>query len=356
MMKTNSSKQTLFIGSYASSDAAGIYGGVFEVDTGNLTIHSSFTGIANPSFVLGHPNGRFLYSVSEIGMASDGQHGAVWAFRIGDDLTLDPINQQSTQGDWPCHLAIDGTGRWLIASNYGSGDAALFPLLPDGSLGPLQTLMRHQGSGPNKDRQEGPHAHSATFSPDNRFVIIADLGIDQLVVYAFDAEVGALVKQAEVQANPGAGPRHLAFGPNGRFLYAANELDNTVTVYRYDAANGSLSSIQTIPTLPAPNPDSAVADIHFSPSGQHLYVSNRGHNSVAVFGVGADGRLTSIGFPSCGGNWPRNFAVGGNGRYLLVANRHTNNIAILPLTAAGPNVQDPIQQTTISQPSCVQFI
>ena len=355
MTKTNSSKQTLFIGSYAASDVAGIYGGVFAAETGELTLHSSFAGIANPSFLLAHPNGRFLYSVSETGMASGGQHGTVWAFRIGDDLSLEPVNQQSTQGDWPCHLAIDGSGRWLIASNYGSGDAALYPLLPDGSLGPLQTLVRHHGSGPNKERQEGPHAHSATFAPDNRFVIIADLGIDQLVVYAFDAEAGTLVKQTEVPANPGAGPRHLVFGPNGRFLYAANELDNTVTVYRYDAASGSLAPVQTIPTLPAPNPDSAVADIHFSPSGQHLYVSNRGHNSIAVFEVGADGQLTSLVFPSCGGNWPRNFAVGKNGRFLLVANRHTNNIALLPQATAA-QVGSPVRQITVSQPSCIAFL
>lgn len=357
MISTSQTKHPLFIGSYAAANSPGIYSCLFDSNTGKLTIENRFEGIANPSFLTVHPNGRFLYSVSETGMASDGQYGNVWAFRImPESLRLEPINSQSTQGDWPCHAAVDASGKWLVASNYGSGNAALFPLLPDGSLGPLQTLVQHTGSGPNTARQEGPHAHSAAFTPDNRFVIVADLGIDQLVVYTFDEQMGAMAKHASVQANPGAGPRHLVFAENGRFLYAANELDNSVTVYSYDVASGSLAPLQTISTLPAPNPDSAVADIHLSPSGQHLYVSNRGHNSVAVFAIGADGQLSPLGLPSCGGNWPRNFAVGPNGRYLLMANRRTDNVALLPITDDGATIQPAQHHFSIAQPSCVQFL
>lgn len=354
---TSNSKQALFVGSYASADAPSIYGCLFDSASGELIIESSFTGIANPSFLTVHPNGRFLYSVSETGLGSDGVHGSVWAFRLQpDSLTLEPINQQSTQGDWPCHVEIDGRGQWLIACNYGTGNAALYPLLADGSLGEMQALVQHSGSGPNTARQEGPHAHSAVFTPDNRFVIVADLGIDQLVVYKFDAETGSLTHHAAVPTNPGAGPRHFAFAANGRFLYVANELDSTVTVYSYQPENGTLHAQQTLSTLPAADPTNSVADIHLSATGQHLYVSNRGHNSVAVFEVGENGRLTPLGTPSCGGNWPRHFGVGENGRFLLVANRRSNAIAILPVAADSVGVGTAVNQVSLSQPSCIKFL
>ncbi|MFT7586476.1 MAG: 6-phosphogluconolactonase, partial [Cellvibrionaceae bacterium] len=168
---TSTSNYFLFAGSYAPATEPGIHAFAFNSDTGELTPQGSFTGITSPSFLTIHPNGRWLYAVSETGLGSHGQAGSVWAFEIQPEtMALQPLNQQSTNGDWPCHVAIDATGRWIIASNYGSGNAALYPITADGSLGEMASFVQHAGKGPNKARQEGPHAHSATFTPDNNYV------------------------------------------------------------------------------------------------------------------------------------------------------------------------------------------
>ena len=160
---------------------------MFDETRGTLTPHGSFAGILNPSFIVIHPNGQWLYAVSETGQASDGIPGGVCALSFErESFSMRLLNQQPSGGDWPCHLRLDATGKWLIATNYGSGNAAIYPLQPDGSLGEMTDFVQHHGKGPNAARQEASHAHSSIFSPDNRFVIIADLGIDQLVIYQFD--------------------------------------------------------------------------------------------------------------------------------------------------------------------------
>jgi 6-phosphogluconolactonase len=356
IIMTTNAKHFLFVGSYAPEDKPGIYAFLFDSATGDMTPHGSFAGITNPSFLTVHPNGKWLYAVSETGLGSDGVHGSVHALKIEQgSLNLQPINWQSTQGDWPCHVVIDGNGRFLIASNYGTGNAALFPILPDGGLGEMTAFVQHEGQGANKARQEGPHAHSAVFTPDNRFLVVADLGIDQLVIYQFDAETGSLSADAKVQAAPGAGPRHFAFHPDGQQLLVANELDSTVTVYDYDAGNGTLHALQTVETLPTNAPESSVADIHFSPSGQHVYVSNRGHNSVAVFSFGDNGRLTRLAISPCGGNWPRNFALSPDGQFMLVANRRSDQISVLPIHADGSEIGAAVVRVSVAQPSCITF-
>lgn len=352
-------KNLLFVGSYTSAEKPGIFSFTFDSATGDMTPHGSFTGIASPSFLIIHPNEKWLYAVSETGKDSDGVYGSVHAFSIDHEqssITIQHINQQSTDGDWPCHLQIDASGRWLVASNYGTGNAALFPILSDGSLGKMQTFLQHEGHGPNAARQEGPHAHSATFTPDNRFLIVADLGIDQLVIYKFDAEKGSLSPHTEIQTRPGAGPRHLAFHPDGRHVLVANELDSSVTVYEYNSENGILNSLQTLDTIPGDSPESTVADIHFSSTGKHVYVSNRGHNSIAVFSFDEDSRLTRLGIPSCGGNWPRNFTLSPDGEFMLVANRYSNQISVMPMLSGQTDIGEKITQAKIESPSCVRFV
>ena len=277
------SPHVLYVGSYALADQPGIHVNTFDDATGDLTVRGSFVGVANPSFLIVHPNGRWLYAVSETNQQEDGMPGAVWAFRCtSEPWSMEPINHQVSGGDLPCHLEIDSTGRWLLVSNYGSGTVSMLPILTDGALGEMTDLIQHHGSGPHPERQEGPHAHSATFAPDQRFVIVADLGIDALVVYAFDPLAGRLRAHTQITTRPGAGPRHKVFHPSGQRLYVANELDNTMAVYDYDAANGLLRERQIIETLPPTASESTVADIHISPLGAghapaRVYVSNRGH-------------------------------------------------------------------------------
>jgi 6-phosphogluconolactonase len=242
----------------------------------------------------------------------------------------------------------------LITTNYGTGSAAIYPLLEDGSLGEMTDFVQHHGKGPNEARQEGPHAHSSIFTPDDRFAILADLGIDQLCIYEFDAGAGRVLPHSTVESRPGAGPRHLVFHPNGRWFYAANELDSTVTFYEYEG-NGKLIEKQTSSTIPEDTPENIVADIHISTDSKRLYVSNRGHNSIAVFDLNEDGRLSLISNPSCGGNWPRNFAFAPNGRFALVANQYSNEICVLPALEDKEALGTPVARVTMTGVSCIQF-
>jgi 6-phosphogluconolactonase len=352
-----SAQQLLFVGSYAAATEPGIYAFRFDDTTGALAASGSFSGIGNPSFLIVHPNRRWLYAVGETSHLHNGAPGAVSALRFNaSSAAIEPINHQHSGGDGPCHLALDATGEWLLASNYDSGSVSVYHIGDDGSLSAATDFIQHQGSSANPERQEGPHAHSATVTPDNRFVIVADLGMDQLIVYALDTSAGKLLPHAQTHTRPGAGPRHIAFHPNGQRVYLGNELDNTVNVYEYDAAGGTLRELQSLQTLPAGAPESYVADIHVSPAGDRVYVSNRGHDSIAVFAAQPDGRLARVAMPSCGGNWPRNFALAPSGRFVLVANEHSDNLAVLPVEIGGAELGAASANASISKPSCVQFV
>ena len=350
------SKQLLYVGGYAAVGQPGIGAFWFDGAAGGLVPAGSHSGIRNPSYLLLHPNGRWLYAVSETGAASGDEPGSVWALmvsEIGGEVSFTALNRQSTAGDWPCHLALDQSGRWLFASNYGSGSVAVFPIKEDGSLGERHALLQHEGSGPNETRQEGPHAHSAIVSADNRFVIVADLGIDSLMIYRFEAKSGALSLHEQVRTAPGAGPRHMAWAAGGARLYVAYELDSTVGLCRYDGAAGKLTPVGRWSTVPAGVDYNDVADIHLSADEQWLYVSNRGHNSLAVFAIGSDGALTPAGHVACGGDWPRNFALAPGGSHILVANQRSDALAVLPLAAGQPGGS--LGDTAMPGPSCVQF-
>lgn len=351
------STSLVFTSGYAKADQPGIHAFTFDETEGILASQGSFTGIPNPSFITIHPNHSWLYAVSETANNSDGRFGEVWAFRFNPEpFAMETINHQTTRGDWPCHVRIDPMGKWLIATNYGTGNFAVYPILEDGSLGDMTDFVQHQGSGPRKERQEGPHVHSSIFTPDNRFAIVADLGIDQLVIYKFDSVTGKLSLHTSVPTSPGAGPRHLVFHPNKKWLYAANELNSTVAFYDYDSANGTILERQNISSIPSDAPENIVADIHVSTSGRRLYVSNRGHNSIAVYNVGAEGILTLVSVPSCGGDWPRNFALSPGGKFILVANQYSNEVCSLPIFEGKEVLGAPVACATVTGASCIQLV
>lgn len=344
------------VGSYAEADKPGIYAFAFDAAAGTLTPRGSYAGVVNPSFVIVHPDGQWLYAVSETD-ARGGAPGSVWALRMDrEPWSLAPINQQISGGDWPCHLELDPSGRWLLVSNYGSGTVGVLPIREDGSLGALADLIRHHGSGPNAARQEGPHAHSAAFTPDGRFAIVADLGLDQLLLYALDQSTGKLGARGHADAPPGAGPRHIAFDASGKRMYVANEMGSSVVVYDYDSSSGAPRELQIVGTLPEGAPHNDVADIHLAPDGARLYVSNRGHDSIAVFDVGADGLLARVATPSCGGTWPRNFAVAPGGWFLLVANQHSGEVSVLPALDGPEALGAPVERAAVPGASCVKFV
>ena len=349
------SSPIVFVGAYAVKDQAGLHAFLLDEKDGALNALGSFSGILNPSFIIAHPSGRYLYAVSESSQAVDGKPGEVYALSFQrDPFSIRILNQQPSGGDWPCHLAVDRQGKYLFVSNYGTGSAAVYPILPDGSLGAMSDFVQHSGSGTHQQRQEGPHVHSVTISPDNQFALVADLGIDKIVTYSIDHDKGKLTRNGETLTRPGSGPRHLAFHPNGQWVYAAHELDNTVCLFDYDKEHGTLIEKQALSSLPDDAPENTMADIHVSASGKRVYASNRGHNSLAIYDIGQNGFLTLVSISSCGGNCPRSFCLASDGKFVLVANQYENEICVLPLSEGTQVVGTAVTRVTVNGASCIK--
>lgn len=328
---------TVYVGTYTDGTSRGIYRLTFDPATGTITEPVLAVETKNPSFLALHPSGRFLYAVGEISSFQGARTGAVSAFAIDPktgDLTL--LNQQPSEGAGPCHLVVDKTGRNVLVANYGGGTVAVLPVEADGRLKPASSVQNHHGSGPNKGRQEKPHAHGIYLDPAERFAFSPDLGADRIFVYRFDAANGTLEPHGAGTLEPGSGPRHAAFHPNGKYLYAINELLSTVTAFTYDAEKGALAPLQTVTTLPAGfSGTSWTAEVEVSRDGRFVYGSNRGDDSLAVFRVdAATGRLTAAGHAPVGGKYPRHFTIDPTGRFVLAAHQSSGTIAVLRLDPA----------------------
>ena len=323
----------LFVGTYTTRGSQGLYSGRFDPATGAISDLAPDATMPNPTFQVLHPTLRVLYSVSEMRDEAGRHDGSVTAFAI--DLRtgrLTALNRQTVRAQGPCHLAVDATGRMLIASNYASGSVTALPIAPDGRLREPASVIQHHGSSVVAERQSEPHAHSTTISPDNRFAFAADLGIDRVVAYRTDPAAATLAAHdsSTIAVRPGLGPRHFAFHPSRRSAYLITELGNTINVFSYDEASGRLSEIQEISTLPDGHAGvSYAADVHLSADGRFLYGSNRGHDSIAIFAVDPDsGRLTAAGHAPVRGKWPRNFALDRAGRYLIAANQESDSLTV----------------------------
>ena len=345
----------MYVGPYTGDESKGIYLYEFDTSDGRLTSKGLAGEAQNPSFQALHPTRPLLYSVGEMGAG-----GAVYAFKIDTDtgkLTL--LNTVSSVGPGPCHIAVDQTGQCVVIANYGGGSVASYAFNDDGSLSEAKSFFQHEGSGPNQQRQKGPHAHCANFSPDNRFVLVNDLGLDKLFVYRVDPKEGTIEPNDPPFAKlaPGAGPRHLAFHPNGKIVYVINELDSTVTVFDYDAENGKLTEKQTITTLPEGfDGQNTTAEIFVHPSGKFVYGSNRGHNSIVVYAVDPDsGKLSFVQRESSGGDWPRNFVIDPSGRYLLVAHQKSDDIIGFEIDQNTGKIKPTGVRAELSQPVCITF-
>jgi 6-phosphogluconolactonase len=353
-------KYIFYVGTYTDHGSMGIYAYRFDSASGESTSLGLAAESTAPSFLAIASSGQFLYAVNEISQFNGQPAGAVSAFAIQPKtarLTL--LNQVPSRGEGPAHIALDRSGKYALVSNYDRGSIAIFPVLEDGRLGESTAFVQHKGSSVNKKRQEGPHAHAAVFSPDNRFVIVADLGLDQLLVYRFDAAAGTLGSDPQiVRAVPGAGPRHLAFDATGRYLYVINEMQSTVVAYAYDAAHGTLSGLQIVSALPKGFARSSeAAEIEMHSSGKFLFASNRGDDSIAVFAVNAkDGRLTPVEIDSTGGKTPRNFVLDPTGAWLLAANQDSDDIVVFRVNTSTGHLSRSGPELHVPSPVCVRFV
>jgi len=348
-----SQDRLLYVGTYTSGKSEGIY--IYRMDqmTGELHRAGSVKS-DNPSFLALDPAKRYLYAVNE------NPEGKVSAFRINQqtgDLSL--LDQQSSAGADPCHLTVDNRGKSLLVANYTSGSLAVLPIQRGGAIGEAIDVKQHEGSGP-RDQQKGPHAHCIKLDQANRHAFAADLGIDKLMIYRFNAATGKLEagRQSSAFVHAGAGPRHFTIHPNGKYLYVINELDSSLTTFKYNAAQGTLAAFESVSTLPRDfTGQSFCADIHVSKSGRFIYGSNRGHNSIVVFAIDPrSGRLNLVEHVSTEGKWPRNFTIDPTGKFLLVANQHTDNVVLFRIDEQTGRLTSTGQTTEIPIPVCLQFL
>lgn len=350
----------LLIGTYTSGESEGIYVYNFNATSGDNQLVSSVK-ISNPSYLAIAPGQRTVYAVTENADSSkEGVGGRVSAFHFDpSNGTLKAINDQYSGGKHPCYVTVDSEGKWVFAANYSSGSASVYAIQDDGGLEPARQVVQHAGSGPDKNRQAGPHAHSTVLSPDNKYLFVQDLGTDKIMAYQFDKSNGTLTPAAIpfTQSVPGSGPRHLDFHPNNRYAYLMEEMTGTVAAYRYQ--DGTLESIQRISALPCDFQGKiGSADIHVSPDGRFVYCSNRGDaNSITIFRIDdKSGKLTVVGHQSTLGKTPRNFSIDPTGNFLLAANEESDNVVIFKINKKTGLLTDTGKRIQVSKPVCLKWI
>ena len=354
--------ELLYVGTYTEGAGHdGIYLIRMDRRSGKLRLVGSVDAGANPSFLAIHPNGRTLYAVNEVEKYNGRASGAVSAFAIASDTgTLTRRNEQPSEGGAPCFVSVDRSGRVVLVANYVGGNVALLPIQADGSLASATHVVQHTGSGPNAERQDAPHAHCIVADPSNRFALSADLGADRVFVYRLDLEGKSLrhIEAGDAVMRPGAGPRHIAFHPTLPLVFVANELDSTVATLRFDAERGTLSPLDVRSTVPAGwTGTNYPAGIHIARSGRTLYVSNRGHNSLAVFSVAeSTGALALEQVVSTDGDWPRNFTLDPTGRWLLVANQRSDSVVVFGRDQESGRLTPTRERIALPRPVCLRFL
>ncbi len=340
-----------FFGVYTRDTSKGIYKSRFDAATGTLGEPELAAEIENPSFLTFHPNKKFLYAVTEA------DAGTVSAFAVNRETgNLMLLNTQPTNGAAPCDLEVDATESMLVVANYTSGSTIAYQVGEDGLLSEPTSFHEHEGSGPHA-RQKSPHAHSVDFSADNRFVMVSDLGTDEVITYEADVANGKLTQVGAASVQPGSGPRHFVFHPSDRFAYSLGEIGSNVTLMSY--SDGKLEAIgDPVSTLPADfEGENNTAEIAVDPAGKFLYASNRGHDSIAVFAIDQEsGALELTANVSTQGETPRNFAIDPTGKWLLAANQNTNNVVVYSIDKSTGGLTPTGTQITVDAPVCIDFL
>ena len=350
-----------YFGTYTGPKSKGIYVARFDPRTGSLSEPRLAAETPSPSFLALSPGMDFLYAVNEVDQFEGKKTGSVSSFAIdsrsGD---LRPINSKPSGGAGPCHLSAHWGGRNVLVANYAAGTVEVLPVNENGLLGNPTTVIHHQGSGPDKQRQETPHAHSIMLDKAQQFALVNDLGLDRVMVYRFDPKAGKLTPNDPPSASvaAGSGPRHLAFSPDGKFAYVNNEMALTVTTFAFDAERGVLRELQTLPTVPegTGRAGNSTAEIRVHPSGKFVYVSNRGPDSIAIFRADPKtGMLTAAGFEPTQGKTPRSFSIAPGGRYLLAANQNSDSVVVFRIDEESGKLTPTGTTVNVPSPVCVEF-
>lgn len=338
------------------TNGEGIYVYAFDPDSGTLAYLSETHGIDNPSYLTVDRSGECLYANSEI---FGWDEGLVKAYAIDRETgALSYLNMQPSRGSLTSYISVEQTNQYALVTNYWTGSVVLFRIQDDGSLSPVVDKNQHNGSGPNPERQEGPHTHCVLMDPTNTYAFVTDLGLDKIFCYRLDLASGRLVLHGVTDLPPESGPRHFVFHPNGGYAYVICELSSTVIALAYDDATGALTPFQTVPTLPADfDGESHCSDIHVTASGRFLYAANRGHDTLAIFAIdAATGALTALGHELTRGKTPRNFVIDPTDAFLLVANQDSDTIVTFRIDQESGQLTPTENVADVPTPVCLKFL
>ncbi|MBB5317036.1 lactonase family protein [Tunturibacter empetritectus] len=351
----------LLVGTQTSGSSKGIYSYSFAASTGDLTALGLAAEAENPTFLALAPDGKTVLVANELDKFEGKDGGAVSTFTLDRTRTrLSKVSQVASGGGGTCHVAFDRTGKAAFAANYGGGSAASFAVGAGGALSPAVSFFQYSGQGPNKERQEAPHAHRVTVSPDNRFLLVNDLGLDTIHLYRLDASTAKLVanEPAAWRSAPGAGPRALRFHPNGRVAYCVTEMTSSVVVLRWDSERGALETVQEIVMKPADFQGATNGDdITIDREGRFAYATDRFDDIVVTFAISpSDGKLTVVDRIPCGGKVPRHLTLDPSGRWLLIANQESDTISVLARDGKTGKLTDSGKSFPLSRPQCLVFV
>ncbi|MCF6286467.1 MAG: lactonase family protein [Candidatus Hydrogenedentes bacterium] len=352
-LAANAETWNVYVGTYTSGESEGIYRFAFDDESGEASPAELAVATDNPSFLAGHPSQPVVYATARLG-----DNHAVSAFQIDKASgKLVPLNHQPAGGRGPCHVAVTTDGKFAAVANYGDGTVSVYPVAAGGTLGEACAFFQHTGTGADPKRQTAPHAHSVNFDATGQYLVVADLGIDKLMIYKRDGGTFVPNDPPFASVPPGGGPRHFAFHPSGNYAYAVNEMGNTVTAFTWNVKTGTLMPIHTVTTLPEGYADvTHTADIEVHPSGKFVYASNRGHDSIAVFSVDqTTGKLTPKGQTKSGGVRPRNFSQSPNGKFLLAAHQDTHDIFVFAIDQQTGALTPTGAKVEVSTPVCLVF-
>lgn len=342
---------TGFIGTYTKGESEGIY--TFSLDTEEARIQGVklAASLDNPTYVTVSKDKQYLYSV-----VKEGEQGGAASFSIKSNGELEELNRELSPGASPCHISVDSKNKTVVTANYHRGTVEAYLTTSNGSLEPVSSIIQHEGSGPDKERQEKPHVHYAGFTPDEKYVAVVDLGIDQLITY--EVVNGQLKLANKLSLKPGCGLRHLTFHPNGNYAYLMTEMSSEVVALQYNNKDGSFQILQYISTLPSDfTENSQGSAIHISSDGHFVYAANRGHDSIAVYGVNQEtGELTFIEHTLTEGNWPRDFVLDPTENYLIASNQNSSNLVLFKRDSVSGKLTLLQSDIKVPDPVCVKFL
>lgn len=350
----NNLKLAAYVGTYTGGESKGIHRFIMDAKTGEISAAELKAELGNPTYLAIDKNNKYLYSVGKIN-----EEGGAAAYSIDNfSGNLELINYRVSKGSSPCHISLNSKDTYVFTANYHRGTAEVYPIREDGGIGSVSSAAAHEGSGPNKERQEKPHVHFAALTPNEKYLCTIDLGIDKMVVYSVNNGILERCEELSVSFNPGCGPRHMIFHPNGKYAYIMTELSSEVIVLEYSSINNNFKIIQYISTLPENyKGENLGSAIYVSQDGSYLYASNRGHDSIAVFKIdNSTGRLEFVSHTSTEGQHPRDFAIDPTGNFILVANKDSNNIVPFKIDKATGKLERTGNIIAVPNPVCIKFL